>query len=475
MVTELIYEYLADVGPGMNTIGDAGFVKGIASSWKWNADSTAISFEINPAARWQDGYAVTAKDVAFSFATYTSAALASPSASSLADIDSVTMKSPVTVVFWFKRKTPHQFYDAAAQMLILPAHLLEQIPADSLRTRAAALTPVGSGKFRFAGWHRGESFEVRAVENHYRGRSNADRIVWIVSPDYNAALIRLTAAEADVMQNVRVESLEQLRKRGTFNIVSLPGMDYVFLQFNLRRPLLASRDLRRALTMSLDRESMVKNLFDTLAAVPIGPTVRAYPTSDTAIATIPYDTVAASRILDSLGWRRSGPDGMRRKDGKSLSFTLILPSTSAARKRIAAMIQEQLRRAGVSMKVEEMDYQAFADRQSNHKFDGALAGWHLPSSTESVKGAWTSGGSENYGRYSNSIFDALVDSALSASSVDASRGFFRRAYQIIVDDAPGIWLYEPRTLIAINKRIQTTPMRPSAWWLDMSSWGLRPK
>ncbi|HZJ00025.1 MAG TPA: hypothetical protein VFD22_05150, partial [Gemmatimonadaceae bacterium] len=108
-------------------------------------------------------------------------------------------------------------------------------------------------------------------------------------------------------------------------------------------------------------------------------------------------------------------------------------------------------------------------------FDGALAGWHLPSSTESVKGAWTSGGSENYGRYSNSIFDALVDSALSASSVDASRGFFRRAYQIIVDDAPGIWLYEPRTLIAINKRIQTTPMRPSAWWLDMSSWGLRPK
>ena len=38
-VTELVYEYLADVGPSMNTIGDSGFVKAIASGWQWSADS----------------------------------------------------------------------------------------------------------------------------------------------------------------------------------------------------------------------------------------------------------------------------------------------------------------------------------------------------------------------------------------------------------------------------------------------------
>ncbi len=474
-VTELIYEYLADVGPGMNTIGDAGFVKEIASAWRWNADSTAISFDINPAAQWHDGQPVTAKDVVFSFNTYTGRALASPSASSFVDIDSVTMQSPTTAVFWFKRKTPHQFYDAAAQMLILPSHILEEIPADSLRARAPALTPVGSGKFTLAGWNRGSSFEVRAVENHYRGRANPDRIVWMISPDYNSALMRLTAAEADVMQNVRVESLQSFGKNGKFNIVSLPGMDYVFLQLNLERPLFASRDLRRALTMSLDRESMVRNLFDTLAAVPLGPTVRAYPTTDTAIAAIPYDTARASHILDSLGWTRTGSRVTRSKGGRPLSFTALVPSTSASRKRIAVMIQEQLRRAGVEMKVEEMDFQAFSDRQSKRAFDAALASWHLPSSTEAVKGSWTTSGTENFGRYSNKRFDALVDSALSATSVDASKDFFRRANQTIVDDAPGIWLYEPRTLLAISKRIKTTPMRPSGWWLDMGSWSAESK
>ena len=69
--TELIYEYLADVGPAMNTLGDSGFVKELASSWTWNNDSTAITFKLNPKAKWQDGKPVTSRDVAFSFRLYT--------------------------------------------------------------------------------------------------------------------------------------------------------------------------------------------------------------------------------------------------------------------------------------------------------------------------------------------------------------------------------------------------------------------
>lgn len=473
--TELIYEYLADVGPDMNTIGDAGFVKELASSWRWSADSSSIAFDVNPKARWHDGAPVTARDVAFSFRTYTSETLASPAASSLADIDSVTVRSPLTAVFWFKKVTPHQFYDAAAQMLILPAHIFEGIPGDSLRERSAAMAPVGSGRFGLAAWTKGSSFELRAVDNHYRGRANQDRLIWTVSPEYNAAVTRAIGGEADVFANVRVESLEQLKKGGRFNVISLPGMDYAFMQLNLRKNVFASKDLRRAMTLALDRQSIVKNLFDTLAVVSIGPTVRAYPTTDTSIVQIPYDTARASRILDSLGWRRSARDGMRKKNGVSLQFTAIVPTSSMSRMRIAILIQEQLRQAGIEMRIDKMDWNAFQDRQSKSDFDVALASWHLPSNTEAVRGAWTTGGESNFGAYSNKVFDALVDSALNANTVTASKDYFRRANQLIVNDAPAIWLYEPRTLLAVNKRIQPTPMRPSAWWLDMASWKVSPE
>jgi peptide/nickel transport system substrate-binding protein len=142
--------------------------------------------------------------------------------------------------------------------------------------------------------------------------------------------------------------------------------------------------------------------------------------------------------------------------------------------RIAVLLQEQLRRAGIEMRIEQMDFSAFSKRQSDRSFDAALASWHLGSNPSAAKETWTvkaaGKGGLNYGGYRNPAFDSLIDSALTASTVAASRDLFRRAHQIIVDDAPAVWLYEPRTLLAVNRRITTTPMRPNAWWLDIASW-----
>jgi len=142
--------------------------------------------------------------------------------------------------------------------------------------------------------------------------------------------------------------------------------------------------------------------------------------------------------------------------------------------RMAVMIQEQLKRIGVDMRVEQMDFSAFSDRQASRTFDAALASWHLGSTPGGVKETWTTRaakkGGLNYGAYSNAAFDVLVDSALSARSLASERAYFRRAYQMIVDDAPAVWLYEPRSVMAIHKRIHTTPMRPNSWWLDIGSW-----
>lgn len=479
-VTELIYEYLADAGPSMNTVGDAGFVKEVASAWSWSPDSTQISFTINPKAKWQDGQPVTSRDVLFSYDVYKDSVVASGVEQDLADIDSISAPNPSTAVFWFARRTPRQFFEAASLMLILPEHLLGKIRRDSLRAVAMRGNPVGSGRYRIGKWVKGSSIELIAVKDHYRGEPNPRRLIWSFAPEYQTAITRLLGGEADVFVNIRQETIRDLEKKN-FNVISLPGMDYVFMQLNLRDPsgtrphrLFASRDMRRAITMALDRKSMVKNLFDTLASVSIGPTVRAYLSTDTSIAQIPYDPAGAERILDSLGWKRLAPGRIRTRDGAPLRFKLLVPVSSMSRMRMAVLMQAQLRRAGVDMRVEQMDYSAFTTRQAARTFDAALASWHLGSTPGGVREAWTTGGAKkgglNYGAYSNRTFDSLVDSALAAKSLQAERDYFRRAYQTIVNDAPAVWLYEPRSVMAIHKRIHTTPMRPSAWWLDIGSW-----
>src|SRR5688500_9245395 len=121
----------------------------------------------------------------------------------------------------------------------------------------------------------------------------------------------LLAGEADVYDTMRPENVKEAAKTSDIAIHSSPSTDYVFLQFNLRdgkrqnrpHPLFASRDLRRALSMAADRESMVRNVFDSLAQPAIGPTIRAFPTTDTALRQLPYGPARTAKILDSLGWK----------------------------------------------------------------------------------------------------------------------------------------------------------------------------
>ncbi|HKR08834.1 MAG TPA: ABC transporter substrate-binding protein, partial [Gemmatimonadaceae bacterium] len=123
-IFEQIYDYLADVGPDLNTRNERGFRPQLARSWSWSPDSMQLSFQIDPRARWHDGQRVTAHDVAFTFALNRNPQLASSYASSLENIDSVSVVDSLTAKFWFRRRKPTQFLDAAAQLLILPAHQL---------------------------------------------------------------------------------------------------------------------------------------------------------------------------------------------------------------------------------------------------------------------------------------------------------------------------------------------------------------
>jgi ABC-type transport system substrate-binding protein len=80
----------------------------------------------------------------------------------------------------------------------------------------------------------------------------------------------------------------------------------------------------------------------------------------------------------------------------------------------------------------------------------------------------------NYGRYQNKAFDAELDSAVASHGKTAARAHYRAAYQIIVDDAPTIWLYEPPVLAGANARLQLGTIRPDAWWMGLPGWSIAP-
>jgi peptide/nickel transport system substrate-binding protein len=480
-LTDLLFDRLAEIGDELNTVGDKGFKPVLAERWDWAADSMTIAFHLNPKARWHDGVPVRASDVRYSFNLMRDPALGSSAASLITNIDSIAVRDSLTVVAYFKRHTPEQFYDLVYQVSIVPEHILGNTPPAQLKTAEVARRGIGSGRFRLAHWEAGKRVEIVADTANYRGRPKLDRVVFTLSPDFNSAVGRFFSGDADFFEQLRSEHLPRIATDTARRAQRFPGLQYVSLLFNLvdpkqpsaPHPIFGDRALRRALTMAVDRRAMLRNVFDTLGVLLYGPFPRAMTVADTTLPQLPYDTLKSRALLDSIGWV-AGPDGIRSKNGQRLAFAISVPSSSAARSQYAVLLQDAFRRIGAAVTVDRTDFATFAAKQSNHAFDTEMNSYNMDPSPSGFKQTWTTAGigngGANFTSYSNPAVDAYIDSASTTFDPARTRAYTRRAFEQIIEDAPGIWLYEPLSIAGIHKRIRTTGVRADEYWAGMADW-----
>ena len=483
VISDNVYEKLAEIGPAMNTVGDRGFTPRLARSWEWAPDSLSIAFAIDPRARWHDGRPVRASDVRFTLNLLKDPKAATQFSTLLANVDSVSVRDSLTAVAWFHKRTPEQFYDLAYQVVVLPEHVLKDIPSEKLATSEAAMRPIGSGRFRLAKFDPGVRVELIADTTHYRGRAKLDRVIVSFVADPGAALTQLFSGQADFYANIppaaqpRVDSAANVRK------VGYTGFGYSHLGMNQRdpkriaapHPIFADRRVRLAISMSLDRQSMLRNVFDTLGVLGSGPFSRAL--ADTTVVLPPFDRARAAALLDSAGWR-AGTNGMRSRNGRPLQFGVLVPTSSPPRMRYAVLIQEQLKSVGAQADIESIDISAFIERLYAGRFDLILNSLNSDPARSGAKQAWTTEAfhpaGQNYLRYSNRSVAALLDTA--AATFDPARAdqYYHRAFQTIVDDVPAVWLYDVLFVAGAHKRLRLEGLRPDGWWVGLADWWIPP-
>lgn len=480
-ITDLLFDRLADIGDDLNTVGDKGFKKQLAERWEWAPDSLSIVFHLDPRARWHDGLPVRASDVRYSVSLIKDPAFGSPAAPLVTNIDSVAVRDSLTAVAYFKRHTPEQFYDLVYQIAIVPEHILGNTPAGQLKTAEVARRGIGSGRFRLAHWEPGKRIELLADTLNYRGRPKLDRIVYSPTPDFNTAATRLFSGDADFFEQLRPEHLARLAKDTARRALPYPSLQYTYLALNnidakhpgQPHPIFGDRAVRRALTMAVDRRAMLRNVFGEIGVPSYGPFPRSMPVADTTLPQLPYDTLRARALLDSAGWAM-GTDGVRAKNGQRLEFGITTPASSASRKQYAVLLQDAFKRVGAAVRIDETDFGAFMAKNADRSFDAILESYGTDPSVSGFKQTWTSAAlgkdGSNFPSYVNPTVDALLDSATTTFDPSRTRAYARRAFEIVIEDAPGIWLYEPPTIAGIHKRIHTTPMRADAYWSGMADW-----
>ncbi len=479
-VVDLIYLKLADIGTGMNTFGDEGFQPRLAKTWSFD-DSVTISFELNREARWQDGAPVDAYDVAFTFDLYTDTTVNSSFATLITNIASVQAVDSETVIFRFRKPYPEQFFDATQIMSVLPRHLLDTIPRNRLANHAISRTPVGDGPYRLREWIPGESIDLIADSLFFLGRPGLRRIIWRITPDFSTALRQVVSGEADILETlVGIQNIERARNAPQLKLVEYASPLYGFIVFNFRNPkspgtphpLFGERDLRRALTMAVDRKAIVRAVFGDYGEVPPGPVARIQWIWSDSLETIPYDLERARETLARLGWTDTDGDGIRERDGRKLEFDLLVPSSSQVRRQAAVILQEQLSNAGVRMSISELEPNLWVSRSTGGNFDATFSFWSADPTPGSIPRVWGSGGigGANYGAYSDRHFDELITRASNARALPEAKRLWHEALSYIVAEAPAIWLMSPKTVAAVHERFENVSIRPDQWAANLWMW-----
>ena len=419
----VLFEKLAEIDDSMHVIGDVGFRPSLADSWTWAPDSLSIAFHLDPKAHWHDGVPLRAADVLYSFRLNASKTIGSPIAPFLVDIDSVTVRDSVTPVFWFHARSPEQFFNAASQLRVLPAHLLQNIPDSALRTSSFARSPTGSGPYKFVRWVSGSTIEVVADSTFHRGRAKIDRIIWSIAASPDASILRLLSGEANFAEAIRKQDVEQVAKHPELKAVRYPALLVYFVRFNERarkghqpHPVLGDRDVRRALSMAIDRRRAVNTVYDSATLLLSGPFTSNLSTYDSMLPRLPYAPDSAAAILERKGWAM-GKDGIRHKGGVPLRFSILVPTASTQRQQMAVLLQDMLKRVGAHMDIERVDFPTFGSQTQARDFDTSFEGMSLDPTPSGIRQEWSTtaargGGTSNTGYYSNATFDAIIDSAV---------------------------------------------------------------
>ena len=278
------------------------------------------------------------------------------------------------------------------------------------------------------------------------------------------------------------------RARGARQLAIYPyrGTAYGYLAFNMTangaaarpHPIFGDRDVRRALSLAVDREGLRESVFHDLALVPPGPVPQAWPVwqgkDDTTLHALPYDTTRAAALLTRRGWRDSDGDGIRDRGGVKLAFHILVPTTSAVRRQYARLLQEQFRAIGAQVELDEVENAVMQQLATAGKFDAVMATWATdPTPSANLADTWTKAGfgKANYGRYANPEFDRALARATNATGGPAATlAAWRDALRLLDDDAPGIWLFAPTSMAAVHRRVADVRIRPDSWWALVRTW-----
>jgi peptide/nickel transport system substrate-binding protein len=454
---------------------DLDYEPALAERWELLGD-TGVVFHLRRDVRWHDGVLTTSRDVVFTYERAVDPETAYPNASYFQHWTGVEATDSFTVRFRFE---PHLDPLAGLPFLpMVPAHLLDTIPAAAMRQAAFNKRPVGNGPYRFVEHRTNDRtiFDANAdFPEALGGKPYIDRIVYRPIPDATAQIAELTAGSADIILTPRSQEFAQLAQRPGMRGIQRPGRQYASVMWNGRVPPLDNPAVRRALTFAIDRQQILETLrsgYGQLAIGPIGPYHWAY---NDDVAPIGYSPDSARALLASAGLVDRNNNGvLDLPDGRPFIIEMKIPAGSPINRDMAEMIRSYLSAVGVRVTTRPTDFGALIQDLTSpaRNFQAVIMAWESDfriNLRDTFHSAALEGPFQT-AAYRNPRVDVLIDSVGRSVRREDATPIYAELQRILRDEQPWSFLYYYPDLVVVRDRLQGVEMDIRGAFTNVTRW-----
>ncbi len=462
-------------------------------------------FELSP--HFQKRHPVTAYDFKFYYDAVMNPSVSEPKAASLRtyfnDVEDFEVIDPLTfVVRWKvheegrKLKTKYNALNLTGSFQPLPSFVFQYLAdgtkiidddsaPDTYRTHSiwaqnfahhwAKNVIPSCGPYLFAGMNE-EGVSFRRNSDHYNPYAVlVEGVHYSFKESYDAVWQDFKAGNLDIchLPPNQLLELESFLKSAEYrhqvaNGMAINSIDYVercfyYLGWNMTTDYFANVNVRRAITMAIDRKRIINQNLNEMAVAITGPFFCYSPSYNSSVSDWPYSPLESRRILDQEGWIDLDGDGVRDKmiGGKRtpFRFRLCYFVKSLSAKVIAEYIATSLKEIGIDCQIYGLDITDLSRQFDDKTFDAIFMGWKHGTPPDDPRQIWHSAGAREKGS-SNAIgfahpqIDKIIDTLnYEASPIDRQK-LYHEFHQIIRDEAPYTFLYTPKVRLLYRQRIK---------------------
>jgi peptide/nickel transport system substrate-binding protein len=472
--------------------GELVYYPNLTKSWEIAKDHKSIKYSLKTHLKWSDGKSFTANDVKFSYYLYTHPEVGSvrydiasyfiAEGKDKVEIDSaVKVENDSTVIFYFSRNVNDPLF--VTGLPILPKHIFEKIKLKELFVSDINQNPIGVGPFKLEKWDKQQQIVlVRNDSVNYDKIPYLNKLTFKILPDYNNRVNQLKSGEIDLVQNLRPEDANGIKKDfKNLRVETISGRDYDYIGWNsidhtlyfnsdrksiMPHKLFGSVKVRQALTYAINRKEILEGFFGEFGNVAVTLVSSIFKTrSNTNLLPYEYDPSMARELLAKEGWKDSNGDKVIDKNGMPFKFKLTIPAGKPQREYAATVIKNNLLAVGIYVEVEVVEPSVFFENMFGKKYEAWIAGWTIPLDLD-FEAFWGSDLEKNFFNvtsYQNKEIDEIFAKLKHINEPESNRMLLYKFQEIIHRDQPVTFLYWFDNLVGYNLRLRNLKLNPIAF------------